>query len=203
MKRNVLVIGLSLAFGLVMLAARARSDEQHKHAPEMSPEQKAMMEACIKAGTPGAEHERFKARVGKWKAECKTWMGTEEPSVSSGSSTFELFFEGRYLHQTYAGEWDGIPFEGRGVSGYDNIKKKYFGAWIDSMSTALTVLEGDYDPATKTTTMSGPGLMPDGSPYTMRTVDREVNPNTFVFEMYMPGPDGKEVKNMEITYTRM
>jgi hypothetical protein len=29
-----------------------------------------------------------------------------------------------------------------------------------------------------------------------------VDENTFFFEMFSSGPDGKEFKNMEITYTR-
>ena len=31
---------------------------------------------------------------------------------------------------------------------------------------------------------------------------RWTNPTTEVFEMYAPGPDGKEMKMMEITYTK-
>ncbi len=36
-----------------------------------------------------------------------------------------------------------------------------------------------------------------------RTVERIVDDNTFVVEMYTPGPDGKDFMTMEITYNRI
>ena len=39
-------------------------------------------------------------------------------------------------------------------------------------------------------------------PVTSRMTSRWTNPTTEVFEMYGPGKDGKEMKMMEITYTK-
>ena len=52
----------------------------------------------------------------------------------------------------------GTTFEGRGVTAWDGAKKKYVGAWTDSMSPGMGVSEGTYDAATKTLTsfMEGP-----------------------------------------------
>jgi hypothetical protein len=38
--------------------------------------------------------------------------------------------------------------------------------------------------------------------YTAKLVSRLVDDNHRTFEMYMPGPDGKHTKMMEIKYTR-
>jgi hypothetical protein len=41
-----------------------------------------------------------------------------------------------------------------------------------------------------------------GKKSTMREVFRIVDNDKHVMEMFMPGPDGKEFRNLEITYTR-
>ena len=43
---------------------------------------------------------------------------------------------------------------------------------------------------------------PGKKPQTTRMTTRWTDASTEVFEMYGPGPDGKETKMMEITYTR-
>ena len=95
-----------------------------------------------------------------------------------------------------------MPFEGMQLMGYDNIKKKHVSVWIDSMSTGITQMEGTYDEATKTLTMTGQTDDPIAGPTKMRSVTREVSKDKCVMEMYQTGPDGKEQKCMEVTYTR-
>lgn len=167
------------------------------------PDDAAMQAAWEAAGKPGPQHEQFKKMVGAWKTEMKDYHGGPEPTVSSGTAEFKLIMDGRYLVENFKGEHMGKPFEGLGISGYDNTTKKYFVSWYDNMSTGSTRLEGDYDAATKTTTMTGSMPMPGGGACTMKGISREVSDKQHVFEMFMTmAPGMPEMKAMEITYTR-
>jgi hypothetical protein len=94
------------------------------------------------------------------------------------------------------------PFEGLNVTGYDNLKKKYVSVWLDNHSTGFITMEGAYDEAAKTTTYVGEYDDPLTGRAKMRNVLREITKDRYVFETYQVGPDGREQKNMEITYTR-
>ncbi len=159
----------------------------------------------MKYTVPGEHHKPIEALAGKWKAEIKHWMDPSgEPAVSSGTADFKLIMGGRFLRQVIRGDFMGERFEGEGILGYDNFKQKYVSVWFDNMSTALLKTYGSYDAATKTFTMSGrvDDLMTGKANQTFRAVTRIVNKDKLVDEMYGPGPDGKEVKKMVVTYTR-
>ncbi len=49
------------------------------------------------------------------------------------------------MQEDFSGEFMGKPFHGIGITGYDNLKKKYVGSWIDDMGTGLFISEGDAD----------------------------------------------------------
>jgi hypothetical protein len=96
----------------------------------------------------------------------------------------------------------GQPFTGQGLHGFDNVTGKYWGTWNDSMSTGLMISEGTCD-AQLSCTYTGTHNDPvTKKPQSSRMTTRWTDKNTEVFEMYGPGPDGKEAKMMEITYTR-
>jgi hypothetical protein len=172
--------------------------------PEMTPEQMAEMQAMIEAGTPGPEHQRLAKLEGNWKTETKMWQDKDAPAeVYPGTATYKMIMGGRYLEEQFKSEWEGMPFEGRSICGYDNTKKKYFATWFDSMSTGMMVMEGTYDPAAKTTSFSGEFACPiEKGMKTMRMIEKDISDSKRVAEFYMAGRDGKEYKAMEITYTR-
>ena len=104
----------------------------------------------------------------------------------------------------FEGEFGGMKFMGRGLFGYDPVKKKYVGTWIDSTSTILSVLEGDYDAKTKTMTLVGDGYDPaQKAKFTQKMVTTTKEDGTRVFTLFMKF-EGQpaEVKFMEITYTK-
>jgi hypothetical protein len=92
-----------------------------------------------------------------------------------------------------------MPFEGMAIMGYDNMKKKYFSTWIDSMSTMFMKSEGTKSGDVLTLN----GTMPDGMGGETKT--REVmthkDPDHMSYEMYGE-MGGKEMKMMDIQYTR-
>jgi len=89
-----------------------------------------------------------------------------------------------------------------GLTGYDNVTGKYWSTWNDSMSTGIMLSEGDCD-ADGACAFTGSWNDPvSKEKINARMTTRWTSPAVEVFEMYAPGPDGKESKMMEITYTR-
>jgi hypothetical protein len=89
--------------------------------------------------------------------------------------------------------------------GYDPIKKKYVGTWIDTISPFLQTMEGTYDEKTKTSTMMATGVdMATGKESKSKMVTRHVSADERVFEMMMPveGKENEWWKMMEVKYTR-
>lgn len=171
----------------------------------MSPEMAAKMEQWAKFAQPGEGHKHFARLAGKWSAAVKFWFTPDAPpSESVGSAEFRLIFGGRFLVQEFKGRAMGQPFEGQGLTGFDNFRQEYISTWIDSMGTCLMITRGtagadgntiDYrgthdDPAT------GRKDVP------MRSVARFEGDDTHIVEMYCTDPSGKEFQNMEIVYKR-
>ena len=87
----------------------------------------------------------------------------------------------------------GMPFHGMSLMGYDNQKKKYFSALVDSMSTGLMVFEGTCDEAGKVFTFTGEYDDAMTSRHLkVRTVSKFVSPDHTLFEWFETGPEGKE-----------
>src|SRR5262249_52422264 len=84
---------------------------------------------------PTAEHKVLAQEAGAWDGTIKMFMAGPDapPSVSKGVETNTLGLGGFWMLSEFKGEFGGMPFEGRGTFGYDPVKKKYVGTWIDSM----------------------------------------------------------------------
>lgn len=160
------------------------------------------MEACIKAGTPGAEHERLNQFEGVWTARCSHWMDPAgDPMTSTGVMTNSWILDGRFLHQAYKS--DCQKFFGTGYFGFNNITGQYEGLWLDSMSTAMMTDVGSCDDSGTTWVMTGASEMPGtGVTFTKRSVITVRDADHHTMEMFYAGPDGNEFRVMEIEYTR-
>ncbi len=197
-----------LAFG----SARADSIKEEKPAAG-GPDMKAMMEACAKAGALNENHKRLEAMVGTWDLKVKMWMDpSAPPQESTGTEVTKSVMDGRYFESETKGTMempgpDGklakTPFIGKGLTGYDNLKKKFVNTWIDSMSTGIFMSEGTYDEATKSFTYRGDmdDMMAPGTKVPIRIVIRIAGPDSHVFDWHETR-GGKEVRTMEITYSR-
>jgi len=166
------------------------------------PDDKAAMAAMEKAGQPGEGHKKLEALAGRFTVKSKAWMDPSRPPEETGGSTERTWIMGkRYLQENYQGTFMGQPFTGMGIQGYDNIMKRYFGSWIDSGSTSMTLSSGTL----KGNTITYKGRMSDPMagkevPYTMLLKIADNDHHTM--EMWGPGPGGKDMKWMELAYTR-
>ena len=172
--------------------------------PQMTPEQKAEMEAYMKAGTPGAPHQAMAKTAGSYDMKIKSWHELGGPAMEeTGTATRTMAMDGRVLVEDVTATMMGSQFKGHGMRGYDNVSGKYWSTWTDSMSTGLMVSQGTCD-ANGACTFTGSWNDPvKKGPVTARMTTRWTSPTTEVFEMYGPfGEGGKEMKMMEITYTK-
>ena len=155
--------------------------------------------------TPTKAHEQMSYEVGVWDAEVSMWEKPDgEPMKNKAVETNKMLGK-MWLMSEFEGEFAGAKFSGRSVLGFDPVKKKYVGGWVDTMSPFIMQMEGEYDADSHTLTMMGEGTdVMSGKPSKMKMVTRYTGQDDKTFEMYMPveGEDGKWWKTMEAKYMR-
>lgn len=191
--------GLALSTTSLMAQEKAEKAEQAKADAGAGTENKAW-EAYMAVGPM---HKMLSNATGDWKAEMSFWMapGTEAQK-STSSCTYQMILGDRYQEAKVEGTVMGMPFEGRGLVGFDNIKKVFFSTWIDNMGTGVMYSEGPYDEKTKSINLKGTSMDPmTGKEIKTREVYKFADENHHIFEVYMMH-EGKEFKSMEIHYNR-
>jgi hypothetical protein len=193
---HVAVTGLCVALTVSVAMGKDKKAEK-----QMDPQ--AMMEAYAKLATPGEPHKQLASLAGSWTTKTKEWMEPgKPPTESTGTAEMKTLLDGRFLQQEFTGDMMGHPYSGIGTTGYDNLRKRYVSTWIDSMGTGVFVMEGTAGPDGKTITLKGQHAELGGGQMSHRAVWKLVDANTQTFEMYGTHKGGKEMKMMEITYTR-
>lgn len=195
-----LTVRFALALVVVCTAAFAQSEQQQ---PKLTPQQQAMMDAWMKFATPGDAHKALEHMVGNWDAKVMMWEapGTE-PHTSTATSEAHWLLGNRYVQENVTGTFMGMPFQGVGISGYDNAKKQYFNTWFDNFGTGVMTSVGTMADAktftfkTNTTDPMTGKDMPGESRVTITDADHHT------MEQWGPGPDGKVFKMMQIDYSR-
>ena len=185
---------------LVLSASLAVAKEKKQ---EAKMDQQAMMEMYQKLATPGEQHKQLASLAGSWTTQTKEWMEPGKPPMeSAGTCDFKMLLDGRFLQQEFTSEMMGQPFSGVGISAYDNLRKRYVTAWIDTMGTGIFMMEGTASADGKTITLRGQHDEPGGGHMMHRAVWKIVDGNTQTFDMYGTHKHGKEMKMLEIAYTR-
>jgi hypothetical protein len=208
----------ALALGMIVLpgvtsplhaAASGGATGQQAAAPAPAAgkdQNQAMMEAYEAMSKPGEHHKRLDGLVGRWTMTGKSWMAPGQPPIEM-QSTMEAswMLGGRYLQETHRGSFLGKPFEGMAIDGYDNAAHEYFSTWMDNMGTGVANFRGTCDDPCRTLTLVAEGIDPmSGKKTKERETTTFVDANTYRFEMYMvgAGPDGKDLKVMEMEAKR-
>ena len=191
---------LLTCLALLLLASPVMAKEK-KHGKQMDPQ--AMMELWQKLAQPGEPHKLFATLAGSWTTTTKEWMEPgKPPTESTGTADMKMLLDGRFLYQEFTGNMMGQPFSGVGIDAYDNMTKKYMTAWMDTMGTGIFMMEGTASADGKTVTLRGSHPEPGGGKMTHRAVWKIVDSNSQTFDMYGAHHGGKEMKVIEITYTR-
>jgi hypothetical protein len=151
---------------------------------------------------PGPEHEILKDMEGTWDTVMTMAGAPKDAPASKGKTVSKMEIGGLWLTSKFEGDFAGAKFEGRGIDGYDQTKKKYTAMWVDSMTTTPLILEGTYDAKAKSLTMIGDFSGPDGKPakFKIKSVIKDKDHHTST--MSMIGEDKMEQEMFSIEYTR-
>ena len=184
---------LALAFNTLAFAA------EPEKAPEMSAEERAMMEA----GMTGPQQAQLKAMEGSWDTRVTMWMGPE-PTSAAGKSVNRVIMDGRFIQTDYSGDFMGEKFTGIGYTGYDNLRKKFVSTWMDSMSTGIYLTYGSYDAASATYTYVGdmPDYVDPSKTFKVRETVKIDSADQHTMQWFETRGDKPEAKTMEIVYKR-
>jgi hypothetical protein len=182
-------------------------------APRGQPNPQEMMKQMIEMSKLNENHKLLASMDGNWSYTIKFWMNPDPnapPQQSKGTAMRKSTMGGRYSVMDVSGKMqmpgeDGkmkdMQFKGMGIEGYDNVKQKFVGSWIDNMGTGIQFSEGTYDPATKTFTYTSEIEMMPGMKTPVREVIKVTDKDHMTLEWY-ENHGGQEKKTMEINYTR-
>jgi len=182
-------------------------------APGGQPNPQEMMKQMMEMSKLNENHKLLSSLDGNWNYTIKFWMNPDpnaKPQESKGTAVRKSMMGGRYFVMDVSGKMempgeDGkmkdVQFKGMGVEGYDNVKKKFVGSWIDNMGTGIQFSEGTYDPATKTFTYTSEMEPVPGMKTQVRELLKIADNDHMMFEWY-ENQAGQEKKTMEIAYTR-
>jgi hypothetical protein len=199
-------IRIAAAWGAVVVAGLAAgfvaAQPTDPNAPPVSPELKAMMEACEIAAKPGVQHALLKQFEGTWDAKVTMWMPNTPEMVFTGTMVNTMVHGGRYLSHDFKSEFGGEPFSGSGQFGYNNTSKRWEGTWLDSATTGIQFSTGTFDGKKGEWTMTCEFDHPLGYKAKQREVITLAGDHAHRMMMYCTDKDGKEQKVMAIEYTR-
>jgi hypothetical protein len=200
-----LALCVVICASLTLLAADDKPKPDPK--PAAPPNMAEMMAKFMELATPGENHKRLDPLVGEFKGKAKVWMMPGAPPQESEGVTKNAWIMGkRWLKSDFSGQMMGQPFTGMHLLGYDNYKKKYVSVWLDEMSTGLMLSEGTADEAGKVITQHCEYDDPmTNKKQKARIVTTFIDADSYRTEMFGPSMDGSgnEVKQFEITYTRV
>ena len=152
---------------------------------------------------PLIPHEQLAQEAGIWDAEMTMW--TEPGGVPLTTTAIETnrMVGNFWLVSDFECEHEPFPFSGQMQLGYDPLKGKFVGSWVDTMSPYATISEGDYDIATRTLTLHAKGVdARTGKPTTSTMTTQYTGQDTKVFTIYQGHHGDKGWKMLEIRYSR-
>jgi hypothetical protein len=195
------------------MASPAISASAGQPAASGMPSEAEMMKQMMELSKLNENHKLLGDLAGTWNYTVKMWMNPDpnaKPDESKGTATRKSMMGGRYFVLDVTGKMEmpdasgkkkEMTFKGMGVEGYDNVKKKFIGSWMDNMGTGIMISEGTYDPSSKTFTYTGEYEAVPGMKQQIRETVKIADKDHHALAWY-ENRGGKEVKTMEINYMR-
>jgi len=186
-----------MAFGAVGYSSVKAEDKK------MTDEE--MMAAYAKYMNPGPQHKLLDPMIGSWDCSSRMWMNPDSlPIEAKAVSEKQWVLGGRFIQENATSEMMGTKFQGLGFTGYDLVNQEYTHIYLDEMSTSMMIGKGQVDSTGKIFTFYSEYKDPieNMKVKTVKNVVTIIDNNKHIFEMYEKGPDGKDKKSFDITYTR-
>jgi Protein of unknown function (DUF1579) len=177
------------------------------------PSESEMMKQMMELAKLNENHKLLASMDGTWTFVVKMWMNgdtTAKPQESKGTAVRKSIMGGRYVTMEVKGKMQmpdekgkmkDMDFNGMAWEAYDNAKQKFVATWIDNMGTGIMMMEGTYDAASKTLTSTGEFQMTPTMSMKIREALKMPDKDHMNLEWF-ENRGGKEVKTMEINYTR-
>ncbi|MBS1654401.1 MAG: DUF1579 domain-containing protein [Bacteroidetes bacterium] len=153
--------------------------------------------------TPASMQQMMAKWDGDWNEEIKMWQTPGAPEQTmQATCTNKMILGGRYQEAKHEGNFMGMPFEGIGITGWDNARKIFVSSWIDNFGTGMMYMEGSWDADKKAMILKGKMTDPiTGKQVDVRQVMTIIDDDTQLMEQYSMF-QGKEFKSMEIKLSR-
>ncbi len=146
--------------------------------------------------TPGDMQKMMASWNGNWQGESTMWTNPgAEPMKATLTTVNKMIMNGLHQENTHTGNMMGQPFNGRGVTAYDNHKKVFVSTWLDNFSSGIMNMEGTWDAATKTMNMKGKSIDPATKvPVEMREAYKVIDDNNHLLEMFTTPEGGQRIQ---------
>ena len=99
------------------------------------------------------QHKQIQRGVGSWEGTITMHMPDMPEPMTLPCTEVVRSVGDLWTLSRFEMDMMGTPFTGSSTFGYDKHKQKYVGTWIDSMSTGVTLMEGDLDKERKVIVM--------------------------------------------------
>jgi hypothetical protein len=187
-----------LAMVFVILAGRTWAGE-----PTTPPSPGALLKSMAENGKPGPEHQKLQPLIGDWNFIVRMWTDPNQPPAEfTGTVERKWIMGGRFVQETARGEYDGKPFEGMGLWGYNAAEKKYTHVRACSLSGTICSEQSEYASSGAKFECATEGRCPlSGENVKGRDEVVIAGPNRIVMNVFKT-VNGKEVKAMEIVSIR-
>jgi len=203
MKRKTLALVGAITACAAWSMAQEHSGGHGEHpGGGMDPQMMEAMMAWQAYLTPGAEQAWLATQAGTYITKASFRMDPNGPwTDSDGVVVRSMGMGGRFLVEDFTGTMMGMPFLGRGTTGWDNGRSLFVTTWYDNMSTGIATGTGEWNEdrtkinwrITQTDPMKKKSITskaewwwkPDG---------------TLVFDSWMPLPSGEQYHAMRIQY---
>ena len=97
---------------------------------------------------PTEEHKQITAGAGEWVGTMTMFGEHATPAPVPAKETVEVIGP-FWVQSRFTCDFMGMPYVGTGFVGYDPSTKKYFGTWLDNMSSYFATMQGKKDASGK------------------------------------------------------